>query len=63
MDINFDQIKVALETRGSSPLVFAESQKTDEFLMIELGSEDVLSQLDGIMQGNMSNGGAERRSL
>ena len=61
--INFGQIKVALETRDSSPLVFAENQKTDEFLMIELGSEDVLSQLDGIMQGNMSNGGAERRSL
>ena len=49
--INFDQIKVALETRDAAPLVFTESQKTDEFLEIELGSEDVLSQLDGIMQG------------
>ena len=49
--INFDQIKVALETRDAAPLVFTDSQKTDEFIEIELGSEDVLSQLDGIMQG------------
>ena len=49
--INFDQIKVALETKDSAPLVYTESQKTDEFIEIELGSEDVLSQLDGIMQG------------
>ena len=53
--INFDQIKVALETRNAAPLVFAESQKSDEFILIELGSEDVLSQLDGIMQGDMDN--------
>ena len=49
--INFDQIKVALETRDATPLVYTDSQKTDEFIEIELGSEDVLSQLDGIMQG------------
>lgn len=49
--INFDQIKVALETRDAAPLVFTDKQKTDEFIEIELGSEDVLSQLDGIMQG------------
>jgi hypothetical protein len=55
--INFDQIKVALETRDAAPLVFTDSQKTDEFLEIELGSEDVLSQLDVIMQGTA----AERR--
>ena len=30
---------------------FEESQKTDAFIEIELGSEDVLAQLDGIMQG------------
>ena len=53
--INFDQIKVALETRNAAPLVFAESQKSDEFILIELGCEDVLSQLDGIMQGHMDN--------
>ena len=55
--INFDQIKVALETRDAAPLVFTDKQKTDEFIEIELGSEDVLSQLDGIMQGTA----AERR--
>ena len=55
--INFDQIKVALETKDAAPLVFTDNQKTDEFIEIELGSEDVLSQLDGIMQGTA----AERR--
>ena len=55
--INFDQIKVALEMRDTKPLVFTDSQRTDEFLEIELGSEDVLSQLDSIMPGN-----AERRN-
>lgn len=50
--ITFDQIKVALEMRNARPLVFTDSQRTDEFLEIELGSEDVLSQLDGIMQGS-----------
>ena len=55
--IYFDQIKVALETRDAAPLVFTDNQKTDEFIEIELGSEDVLSQLDGIMQGTA----AERR--
>ena len=55
--INFDQIKVALETRDAKPLVFTDSQRTDDFLEIELGSEDVLSQLDSIMQGS-----AERRN-
>ena len=37
--INFDQIKVALETRDAAPLVFTDSQKTDEFIEIELGKE------------------------
>ena len=50
--INFEQIKVALETRDTAPLTFTDSQRTDAFLEIELGSEDVLAQLDGIMQGN-----------
>lgn len=31
-------------------MVFSEGQKTDNFLEIELGSGDVLSLLDGIMQ-------------
>ena len=55
--INFDQIKVALETKDAAPLVFTDNQKTDEFIEIELGSEDVLSQLDDMMQGTA----AERR--
>ena len=54
--INFDQIKVALEMRDAEPLVFTDNQMTDDFLEIELGSEDVLSQLDSIMQSS-----AERR--
>jgi hypothetical protein len=56
--INFDQIKVALETKDAAPLVFTESQESDDFILIELGSEDVLSQLDGIMQSNTTT---ERR--
>ena len=60
--INFDQIKVALETPDNTPIAFTESQKSDAFLEIELGSEDVLSQLDGIMQGSScDSAGGERR--
>lgn len=58
--INFDQIKVALETKDAAPLVFTENQKTDEFIEIELGSEDVLSQLDVIMQGTTAGRGCEQ---
>lgn len=47
--INFDQIKVALEARDAAPLAFSDSQKSDAFIEIEIGSECVLSQLDGIM--------------
>lgn len=59
--INFDQIKVALEIRDAAPLTFTESQKTDAFLEIELGSEDVLAQLDSIMQRSNNATGTERR--
>ena len=59
--INFDQIKVALETRDTAPLTFTDSQRTDAFLEIELGSEDVLAQLDGIMQGKTGATGSGRR--
>lgn len=59
--INFDQIKVALETRNAAPLTFTDSQKTDAFLEIELGSEDVLAQLDGIMQGTDNTAATGRR--
>ena len=47
--ITFDQIKVALETGDTAPLVFPDSKKSDAFIEIEIGSECVLSQLDGIM--------------
>ena len=59
--ITSDQIKVALETRDAAPLTFTDSQKTDAFLEIELGSGDVLAQLDGIMQGSNNATGTERR--
>lgn len=48
--LNYDQIKVVLEMRDTAPLAFKDSQKTDAFLEIELGSEDVLAQLDAVMQ-------------
>ena len=44
-----------------APLTFTDSQKTDAFLEIELGSEDVLAQLDGIMQGNGNTAATGRR--
>lgn len=59
--INFDQIKVALETRNAAPLTFTDSQKTDAFLEIELGSEVVMAQLDSIMQRSNNASGTERR--
>jgi hypothetical protein len=49
--VNADQIKVALETMDEKSLTFSEEQKTDAFLEIELGIEDVLSQLDAVMNG------------
>ena len=52
----------SLRTRNDTPLVFADSRKTDEFLEIEIGSEDVLSQLDGIMQKNVDDIGIQGRS-
>lgn len=48
--INFDQLKVALEMQNATVPVYTEEQKTDAFLEIEMGSEDVLSQLDAVMQ-------------
>lgn len=58
--INYDQLKVALEMRNASALVYTEEQKTDAFLEIEMGSEDVLSQLDAVMQRNTCS--TERRT-
>ena len=60
--LSFDQIKVALETNDTAPLMFTDSQKTDAFLEIEMGCGDVLSQLDGIM-GATNKTNDERRYL
>ena len=51
-----DQIKVALETMNAGPLTFSEEQRSEAFLEIEMGSEDVLSQLDAVMYGNPGTG-------
>ena len=37
---------------NAGPLTFSEEQRTEAFLEIEMGSEDVLSQLDAVMCGN-----------
>lgn len=49
---NTVQIKVALESMNAGSLTFSEEQRTEAFLEIEMGSEDVLSQLDAVMCGN-----------
>lgn len=54
--INTDQIKVALETMNAGPLTISEEQRTEAFLEIEMGSEDVLSPLDVVMYGNPGTG-------
>ena len=59
--INYDQVRVALETRDAKPVTYTEQQRTDAFLEIELGSEDVLAQLDAVMQGNLDK--TERRNV
>ena len=51
-NINYRQIKVALATKDAKSVEYTEQHKTDAFLEIELGSEDVLAQLDAIIQGS-----------
>ena len=48
--LSSDLLKVALETSRAGEHSFREDQKTDEFLEIEIGSEDILSQLDRAME-------------
>lgn len=48
--LSSDLLKVALETNRAHDEGFREDQKTDEFLEIEIGSEDILSQLDRAME-------------
>ena len=39
---------------NAGPLTFSEEQRSEAFLEIEMGSEDVLLQLDAVMCGNGS---------
>lgn len=45
-----DHFKVALETISACDEPFREEQKSDEFIEIETGSEDILSQLENVME-------------
>ena len=45
-----DHFKVALQTMKSKDDPYREDQKTDEFIEIETGSEDILSQLENVME-------------
>ena len=47
--LNADQLQVAMQMRNAPEIVYQEEQKTDQFYELELGAEDVLTQLDGIM--------------
>ena len=48
--LSSDLLRVALETGRAHDPGFREDQKTDEFLEIEIGSEDILAQLDRAME-------------
>ena len=52
--LSSDLLKVALETSRAGEHSFREDQKTDEFLEIEIGSEDILSQLDRAMENGIT---------
>ena len=45
-----DHFKVALQAMKSGDEPFREEQQTDEFIEIETGSEDILSQLENVMK-------------
>lgn len=45
-----DHFKVALHTLTAKDEPFREEQKTDEFIEIETGSEDILNQLENVME-------------
>ena len=45
-----DHFKVALHTMLSPNTPYREEQKSDEFIEIETGSEDILSQLENVME-------------
>ena len=50
-----DHIKVALSTMAAPEETIREDQKSDDYYEIELGSEDILSQLDSVMGGDTGN--------
>ena len=45
-----DHFKVALQTLSAGDTPFREDQKSDEFIVIEIGSEDILTQLENVME-------------
>ena len=45
-----DHFKVALHTLMAGDTPFREDQKSDEFIQIETGSEDILTQLENVME-------------
>lgn len=45
-----DHFKVALQTLSAGDTPFREDQKSDEFIEIEIGSEDILTQLENVME-------------
>lgn len=45
-----DHFKIALQTMRAKDEPFREDQKTDEFIEIETGSEDILSQLENVTE-------------
>ncbi len=50
-----DHFKVALQTMNARDEPFREEQKSDEFIEIEIGSEDILSQLENVMEKGADN--------
>lgn len=48
--LSSDVLKVALHSQRVVDEPFRDDQKTDEFLEIEMGSDDILSQLESAME-------------
>jgi len=45
-----DHFKVAIQTASAGEERFREDQRSDEFVEIEIGSEDILAQLENVME-------------
>lgn len=45
-----DHFKVAIQSVTAEDEPFRDDQKTDEFIEIEAGSEDILAQLENVME-------------